>query len=276
MTGKRPPASRKDPRKTRVRPRPAAFQERATNSHGIEIVQIFGIHAVKAALFNRARPVTSLEMTENALKRLADAVSERKITPQMTTPKALEKRLGSDTVHQGVLLETQALNEPSLEELAIASQTRGPIVALDQLTDPHNVGAILRSAAVFGAAGLVMTRRHSPALSGVLAKSASGALEHVPVHLAGNLATALRTFKQQGLTVVGLDGRADTPIEEVDLKGPIVLVLGAEGKGLRQLTRQTCSMLARIETLGSLTSLNVSNAAAVSLHLAAFARRGKS
>ena len=129
-------------------------------------------------------------------------------------PKDLDRRLGPDTVHQGALIETEPLPEPTLAELAEHGAGR-PIIVLDQVTDPHNVGAILRSAAVFGAAGLVMTRRHSPPLDGALAKSASGALEHVPVALVQNLARALAELKELDVIVIGLDGDATDALEEL-------------------------------------------------------------
>jgi 23S rRNA (guanosine2251-2'-O)-methyltransferase len=186
-------------------------------------------------------------------------------------PKDLDRRLGPDTVHQGALIETEPLPEPSLE--ALAEETAGrPLVVLDQVTDPHNVGAILRSAAVFGASALMMTRRHSPPLDGTLAKSASGALEHVPIALVQNLARAMAELKALGFTVIGLDGDAPEPLEALDWPERTALVLGAEGKGLRQLTRESCDRLCRIATDGPIASLNVSNAAAVALHAAA-ARR---
>ncbi|WP_290998384.1 23S rRNA (guanosine(2251)-2'-O)-methyltransferase RlmB [Hyphomicrobium sp.] len=234
-------------------------------------VQLYGVHAVEAALRNEARKVLRLLMTENAEHRLAEAVAGRQAAPERVSPRDLDRLLGPDTVHQGVLLETEPLEEPDIAELA-ARADAGPLVVLDQVTDPHNVGAILRSAAVFGAQGLVMTRRHSPPLDGALAKSASGALELVPVALVQNLARAIAELKQHHCVTLGLDGGAEHRIEDEPLTGRIALVLGAEGKGLRELTRQSCERLVRIATTGPIGSLNVSNAAAISLHHAAWKR----
>ncbi len=231
---------------------------------------IYGIHAVEAALRNPKRPVRRLLVTDNAEHRLAEALAARGVQPERVIPRDLDKRLGPDTVHQGALLETDPLPEPGLADLA---RRKGPLLILDHVTDPHNVGAVLRSAAVFGAACLIMTRRHSPPLSGSLAKSASGALEVVPVLLAQNLARTMEELKAEGVVLLGLDGSARGRLEEEDLSGRIALVLGAEGRGLRQLTRESCDRLCRIEADGPLDSLNVSNAAAVALHLAAMSRR---
>jgi 23S rRNA (guanosine2251-2'-O)-methyltransferase len=236
-------------------------------------VEIYGIHAVEAALGNHDRRVKGLYITENAERRLRPHLEERQIAFERTTPRDLDRRLGADTVHQGALMETALLPEPSLKQLIAASENR-PLLMLDQVTDPHNVGAVLRSAAVFGAAGLVMTRRHSPPLDGALAKAASGALEHVPVYLAQNLARTMADLKDGGMTVIGLDGEADDLLEEASQSAHVALVLGSEGKGLRQLTRESCSLVARIGTEGALTSLNVSNAAAIALHWMAARRLG--
>jgi 23S rRNA (guanosine2251-2'-O)-methyltransferase len=232
---------------------------------------IFGIHAVEAALANPERALRKLYLTDNAERRLHAALEARRLAAERVLPRDLDRRLGPDTVHQGALLETEPLPEPTLEQLAERGAGR-PLIVLDQVTDPHNVGAILRSAAVFGAAGLVITRRHSPPLAGALAKSASGALEHVPVALVQNLGRALTELKELFCTVIGLDGGAPDAIEALVWPERPALVVGAEGKGLRELTRQTCDHLCRITTDGSLASLNVSNATAVALHLAAMRR----
>lgn len=238
-------------------------------------IRLFGVHAVEAALRNPAREVLRLVVTENGALRLRDAIGTRAVEKENAMPRDLDRLLGADTVHQGVMAEVEPLPEPSLEELTEAATHGGPLVVLDQVTDPHNVGAVLRSAAVFGASGLIMTRRHSPPLNGTLAKSASGALELVPIHLAQNLGRALEVLKEQGLTILGLDGEASVAIDEEAFAGPTALVLGAEGRGLRELTRATCHRLVRISASGTLASLNVSNAAAVSLHFAAYRRNEK-
>lgn len=243
-------------------------------SHGAEDpVLIFGMHAAEAALLNPDRIITSAVMTENAARKLAEPLRQRGLEPEKTTPRNLDRKLGAETVHQGVLLECGPLREPALEDLVAASIKGCPLLLLDQVTDPHNVGAILRSGAVFGCGGLIMTRRHSPPLSGVLAKSASGGLEHVPVHLATNLARTITTLRTDGVLTIGLDGQAPALLHEsLPQDKPVAIVLGAEGKGLRQLTGETCDRLCRIETSGALTSLNVSNAAAIALHLIALNR----
>lgn len=238
-------------------------------------VRLYGVHAVAAALANPAREIGRLLLTDNAEHRLAAAISTRNAKPQKVAPRDLDRLLGADTVHQGAFLETVDLEEPTLEGLAASCAAAGPLIVLDQVTDPHNVGAILRSAAVLGAGGLIMTRRHSPPLSGALAKAASGGLEVVPVALVGNLARAMEELGELGVHRIGLDGDGETTIDEAGLSGAIALVLGAEGKGLRRLTRESCDVLARVPAAGAFGSLNVSNAAAVALYAAARERRGK-
>jgi 23S rRNA (guanosine2251-2'-O)-methyltransferase len=232
---------------------------------------IFGIHAVQAALQNDRRVITRLFLTDNAERRLGEALTARGVTHEGVHPKDLDRRLGPDTVHQGALMESVPLPEPTLAELIEHGAGR-PLLVLDQVTDPHNVGAILRSAAVFGSAGLILTRRNSPPLDGALAKSASGALEHVPVALVQNLARAMSELKELGCTLIGLDGEAPDCLEQLPWPEHAALVFGAEGKGLRHLTRENCDRLCRIASDGILGSLNVSNAAAIVLHWAAAGR----
>ncbi|MGQ0456751.1 MAG: 23S rRNA (guanosine(2251)-2'-O)-methyltransferase RlmB [Hyphomicrobium sp.] len=234
-------------------------------------LRLYGIHAVEAALRNPRRKINRVLATENAERRLIETLGSLAHRIERTTPRDLDRMLGPDAVHQGVTIEVDDLPEPDLRDLFARSDGR-PLIVLDQVTDPHNVGAILRSAAAFGAAGLVMTRRHSPPLNGVLAKSASGALELVPIARVQNLSRALDELKSAGFTLVGLDGGAETRLEALDWSRPTAIVMGAEGKGLRELTAKTCDVLARIATDGSLASLNVSNAAAIALHMAALAR----
>jgi 23S rRNA (guanosine2251-2'-O)-methyltransferase len=188
----------------------------------------------------------------------------RGLKPEPTTPRDLDRLLGADAVHQGILLEAEPLPPVGLDEV----DPNGILLVLDQVTDPQNVGAALRSAAAFGAAGLVMTERHSPPLMGALAKAASGALDIVPIVLVKNLSQALAELGERGVLRVGLAEEADNTLESAPLTRPLALVLGAEGKGLRQLTREHCDLLCRISTQSTLASLNVSNAAAVALHWA--------
>jgi 23S rRNA (guanosine2251-2'-O)-methyltransferase len=225
---------------------------------------LFGLHAVEAALANPKRQVVRLVATENAAQRLGPLIAKRRLKPEPVTPRDLDRLLGADAVHQGVALEAEPLPPVALDE----ADPNGILLVLDQVTDPQNVGAVLRSAAAFGAAGLVMTERHSPPLHGALAKAASGALDIVPVILVKNLAQALTELGERGVMRVGLAEEADTALEAAELKRPLALVLGAEGKGLRQLTREHCDLVCRISTQSALASLNVSNAAAVALHWA--------
>lgn len=239
-------------------------------------VRIWGIHAVEAALRNPARDILRLRLTDNARHRLEAAIAARGVTPEVANPYDLDKDLGRDVVHQGAALDTRPLPDVDVADFALPQGERGLVVVLDQVTDPHNVGAILRSAAAFGARGLVMTARNSPPLDGVLAKAASGGLELVPVSVVANLARALEQLAQVGYFRIGLAGEAENTLEDQDITNPTALVLGAEDSGLRRLTRETCDMLCRIETAGgALTSLNVSNAAAVAMHAIVRPPRGK-
>jgi 23S rRNA (guanosine2251-2'-O)-methyltransferase len=227
-------------------------------------ITLYGLHAVEAALANPKRTVARVLATENAAHRLGALLAKRGLTAEAATPRDLDRLLGPDAVHQGVLLEADELPPVALEDV----DTSGVLLVLDQVTDPQNVGALLRSAAAFGAAGLVMTERHSPPLHGALAKAASGALDLVPVILVKNLAQSLAKLGELGFLRVGLAEEGAQALETASLTRPLALVLGAEGKGLRQLTREHCDLICRISTQSALASLNVSNAAAVALHWA--------
>jgi len=228
-------------------------------------VILYGWHTVAAALANPERQIRKLILTENAARRLADENIDTRITPEIVRPSLIDARLGPDAVHQGLLAEADPLPSPDLDTLG----QEGIVLVLDQITDPHNVGAILRSAAAFAVKAIVTTARHSPEATGVLAKSASGALELVPLVMVQNLARALTEMNDQGFLTVGLDSQGSANLGAIALRQPLALVLGAEGKGLRQLTRETCSVVARLDMPGEIKSLNVSNAAVLALYIGA-------
>lgn len=234
-------------------------------------VIMYGWHTVTAALRNPDRHIHKLLATENAARRLTDESIPNAGRAEIVRPTAIAERLLPDAVHQGLYLETDALPSPAIEDLT----PRGVVLVLDQITDPHNVGAIFRSAAAFGVSAIVTTQRHSPDATGALAKAASGALEFVPLINVQNLARGLAALKQSGFLTVGLDSEGEGDLGAIPLRAPLALVLGAEGKGLRQLTRETCDHVARIDLPGAITSLNVSNAAAVALYVATQKVSGK-
>ncbi|MGD9502278.1 MAG: 23S rRNA (guanosine(2251)-2'-O)-methyltransferase RlmB, partial [Methyloceanibacter sp.] len=250
------------------RPRPARRADGPRNprnrarTEATERVRLFGLHAAEAALANPRRKVVRVAATENAAQKLAALLAKRGIAPEPASPKDLDRLLGADAVHQGVVLDAEPLPPLALEDV----DADGLLLVLDQVTDPQNVGAALRSAAAFGASGLVMTERHSPPLSGALAKAASGALDLVPVIIVKNLAQCLMELGNRGFLRVGLAEEASERLEDAHLTRPLALVLGAEGKGLRHLTREHCDLICRISTKGRFASLNVSNAAAIALH----------
>ena len=224
-------------------------------------LMIFGLHAVNAALANPRRRCHRLYATENARGKIDVSACASALETVIVKPEDLDRLLGSDTVHQGCALEAEPMAGLALEDL----QPEGIVLVLDQVTDPHNVGAILRSAAAFGVKALITTERHSPHMTGVLAKTASGALEHVPLISVVNLAQTLTTLKEIGFWSIGLDSEAEHDLNALKLSPPLALVLGAEGKGLRRLTRERCDLLARLDMPGPIKSLNVSNAAAICL-----------
>ena len=262
MKGKRPnPAQRKFPK----------VHRRSKAHQASELVRIYGVHAAEAALANPQRRIHKIFTTPNAAQRLASP--SRADLPEfaVATPKDLDRMLGGDAVHQGILVEAEPLPAMTLADLPDARL----ILFLDQITDPHNVGALLRSAAAFGADALITTARNSPPLEGALAKSASGGLEYVPVVLVPNLARALAEAGETGFTRIGLDSGGSVPLEEAEAPERLALVLGAEHRGLRQLTREHCDGICALTAFGPIASLNVSNAAAIALHMIAHKMRNR-
>ena len=235
---------------------------RDRDSHPDGPVILYGWHTVTMALANPQRQIRKLTLTENAARRLADENIETRIAPEIVRPQDIDRLLSPDAVHQGLLAEADPLPSPDIEDLA----PEGMVLVLDQITDPHNVGAILRSAAAFGVAGLIVTERHAPTDTGVLAKAASGALEIVPLVRAVNLSRALDQLKEAGFWLYGLDEGGDVRIGDLDLVGRACIALGAEGEGLRRLTAEKCDRLVTIPTEAKLASLNVSNAAAIAAY----------
>jgi 23S rRNA (guanosine2251-2'-O)-methyltransferase len=226
---------------------------------------LYGWHPVTLALANPNRTIRKLWLTENAARRLAEENIATRVTPELVRPDEIDRRLGPDAVHQGLLAEVEPLEGLGIEDLP----QDGMVLVLDQITDPHNVGAILRSAAAFKVNAIITTNRHSPEATGVLAKSASGALELVPIIAVPNLARALNQLNDNGFMTVGLDSEGAENISAVPLSAPLALVLGAEGQGLRRLTRETCRVVARLDMPGEIKSLNVSNAAVLALYIGA-------
>ncbi|BCH24802.1 23S rRNA (guanosine(2251)-2'-O)-methyltransferase RlmB [Mesorhizobium sp. L-8-10] len=229
------------------------------------LVRLYGLHTVRAALDNPRRRIRKLLVTRNAQERLGIAdLAALPFESELVEPRAIDRITGSEAVHQGALLEAEPLKPKALSALGETPL----VIVLDQVTDPHNVGAVMRSAVAFGAGALITTSRHSPHESGVLAKSASGALEHIDLIEVKNLADALGQLHEAGFRTIGLDSDGPAELEATFAGGRIALVLGAEGKGLRQKTRETVTALARLDIPGAIRSLNVSNAAAVALYAA--------
>ncbi len=266
---------RPDHSKAASRKKSTSKRHRGTKSKGPRALggqlRLYGLHTVTAALSNSKRRKSVLNTTENALSRLDPSLVARSgVDVRITEPKALDGMVGTDAVHQGLILECEPLDGIDASELFHLASAR-LVLVLDQITDPHNVGAILRSAVAFGAAAVLVTRRNSAVETAVLAKSASGALDMMRVIDIRNLSKALNELTDMGFATIGLDSEGPLVLEETVAQtdgSPVALVLGSEGRGLRQQTRETCTYLARLDMPGEIKSLNVSNAAALSLYIA--------
>jgi len=244
---------------------------------------LFGIHAVTEAVLNPKRHIHDIIVTQQGWKILEPIVQRavkdglKRPEPRMVDKHVLEDMLPDYAVHQGIGVCAQNLHATSLEKFCDSLERNGNIrdnilVMLDQVTDPHNVGAILRSASVFGAKAMIVQERNAPDITGTLAKVACGAVEHIPVIREVNLSRSLELLKQHDILCVGLDERGEMTLADVTADknlssySGIALVMGAEGDGLRRLTAENCDILARLPATGLIKSLNVSNAAAVSLY----------
>jgi 23S rRNA (guanosine2251-2'-O)-methyltransferase len=254
------------------KPKWVIAKEQGKRASAAETVWLFGLHAVRDALANPRRVKLRLVVTRNALEKLADVVGLAGLEPEISDPRKFAAPLDPQSVHQGAALEVKALDWGGLQDVALGEGPMPPrILLLDRVTDPHNVGAILRSAEVFGARAVVAMQRHAAPETGALAKSASGALERQPYIRVRNLADTMVELQKMGYLVLGLDGAAEQSIAAVmdgKYDRAVALVLGAEGPGLREKTLETCDALVRIEAAGGFGSLNVSNAAAVALYAA--------
>ncbi len=244
-------------------------KERAKRDQANATVWLFGLHAVRDALMNPARERLRLIVTKNAAHKLEDAIATSGMEPEIADPRKFSAPLDPNSVHQGAALEVKPLDWGNLDDVVLGQGTGAPIVVLlDRVTDPHNVGAILRSAEVFGAQAVIAPHRHSAPESGALAKTASGALERQPYVQVRNLANTMDHLKSLGFTLLGMDGEATLTLRDGISQSPgaIGIVLGAEGPGLRERTKETCDHLVRIDAARGFGSLNVSNAAAVALY----------
>ncbi|WP_271949501.1 23S rRNA (guanosine(2251)-2'-O)-methyltransferase RlmB [Ruegeria faecimaris] len=250
------------------KPKWVVEKEQARKAAASETVWLFGLHAVRDALMNPNRTKLHLIVTRNARDKLVEAIEFAGIEPEMVDPRKFTAPIDPGSVHQGAALEVKPLEWGGLAENCIGRE-HPRVILLDRVTDPHNVGAILRSAEVLGASAVVGMRHHAAPETGALAKTASGALERQPYLRVRNLADAIVELQGMGFLVLGLDGEADDTIEAA-LRGnpdqPVALVLGAEGPGLRQKTKETVDKLVKIDAVGGFGSLNVSNAAAIALY----------
>ena len=268
----RPAEKAPPPRERRPEPAIQALAQPRRDTGG----WIYGRHAVRAALQNPARRLRRLIATAEIAAEAQAWLSEAKARPATdfkneTLDRArLDVLLPEGAVHQGLALQAEPLPPAFLEdvlaELSPTAAEADVVVVLDQVSDPHNVGAVLRSAAAFGARALIVPEHGTPPSTAALAKAASGALEQVPLVRVTNLARALDKLKEAGFWCVGLEESGDKLLGDLDLTGRVALVLGAEGEGLRRLTRERCDFLARLPTRDPLASLNVSNAAAIALY----------
>ena len=269
--------SMKNPVKHKKRPNNNAHRNKgekpAQRGNRVKI-DLFGAHAVTEAWINPKRHIHALYITDNALDGFDSALKKahdrglKRPAPTIITKETLDASTPMGSVHQGLGLNCQSLEETDISDIIRANENaeKTVLLMLDQVTDPHNVGAIIRSSCVFGAAGIIMQRKHAPELTGVLAKTACGGVEHIAIAYETNLTRSLETLQEAGYFALGLAEEGDLSIQQFADHQKLVLVLGAEGTGLRRLVREQCDSLVALPTAGPISSLNVSNAAAVALY----------
>ncbi|MEK9670871.1 MAG: 23S rRNA (guanosine(2251)-2'-O)-methyltransferase RlmB [Rhodospirillaceae bacterium] len=249
---------------------PARPSNRQSGGGGGGGAWIFGRHAALAALRNPARDVRRIAALAGMAKELAEIQDFPTFRPRVEVMErdAIERLVPRGAVHQGIAVLAAPLADPGVEGLCaeLEAWKSAIVLILDQATDPHNVGAVLRSAAAFGAAAVITQDRHAPEVTGTLAKAASGALENVPLVAATNISRAMKLLKDAGFWCLGLDGDARTKIADADVSGKVALVLGAEGAGLRRLVKENCDTLVHIPIADAMESLNLSTAAGISLY----------
>ncbi|MEQ1929570.1 MAG: RNA methyltransferase [Parvularculaceae bacterium] len=229
---------------------------------------IYGKHAALAAILNEGRTIKKILVAPGAVEWLDEAAvpAGRRALIAKAAPFEIDRALHEGAVHQGLAVEVESLPRARLREACAPDEARRPVVVLDQITDPHNIGAVFRSAAAFGARAVIVQDRRTPPLAGALAKAAAGAVEVLQCIEVVNIARALEGLKELGYYCAGLAGDAAKAVGDIPRERPVALVLGAEGAGLRRLVAETCDDIFRIPLDPAMDSLNVSNAAAVALY----------
>lgn len=225
---------------------------------------LFGLHTCIAALNNPKRKIIKIYLGNPDLMNHIPPALQPKVL--CVDKKTLQEKVSAEDVHQGIIVEANPLEEVSLQVFDCPQKTQQCLLILDQVTDPRNIGAIIRSAGVFEVDGIILTHRHTPKDSGVLAKTASGALERVPLCFVNNLSQAIDLLKTFGFWIIGFSEKGANRFDTIDLKGKIALIMGAEGKGMRPLTQKKCDFLAHLPTSKNFSTLNVSNASAIALY----------
>jgi 23S rRNA (guanosine2251-2'-O)-methyltransferase len=228
---------------------------------------IYGKHAVEAAILNPKREIIRLVILESSKEFLTKIkYNGNEIIPEIVDKNFFITTFGKDSTHQGCAVFVKKLPEMIIEDIICDENNNNPVILLDQITDPQNIGSILRAAAVFGARAVILTENNTPKLTSSISKSASGALETVPIIRVINLVQTINTLKNHGFWAIGLDEKSEKSLNRMDLKGKFMFIIGSEGDGMRSLTRKNCDFLVKLPWLGNFTTLNAAQAATISLY----------